>query len=458
MIDKIYQLLIRLLMNILPAPFRKMVVKKNVQRAVININWLFVERVINIVLSFTVGSWVIRFLGPATYGKITFATSFLAIFSFLSNLGLRGILVKKIVENPEEKNRLLGTTFLLQIVGAVFQALFAVGSIFLFRQGDEIVRLYVIILSLGSLFSPLTSISFWFESQVKSKFKVIAISAALLIFRALQVVLILLEADVVYFVIIISLNTLITGVGLFLIYQTRPGESLLKWKWDAEVAKALLQESWPLILSAIALSIHTDIDKLIVGNFLGDYELGIFSASKRLLFFGFIPTYVCNSIFPFLIEVKKQNEERYYQQLQLLNDLLIWGAIIFATSMTLMSKFITNLLYGQEFAQVSIYISIQTWGIVFGFFGTLLSKHLIVNNQTNLTLARNVIASVSNVLLNLLLIPMLGILGAVIAYITSKFIQNVASLYFFKNTKRIRLLFLNSLNPVAVIKRLRSYN
>jgi len=445
-------------MSVLPAPFRKMVVKKNVQKAVININWLFVERVINIVLSFTVGSWVISFLGPATYGKITYATSILAIFSFLSNLGLRGILVKNIVEKPEEKNRLLGTTFLLQVIGAVIQALVAVGSLFLFRQEDEVARLYVIILSLGSLFSPLTSISFWFESQVKSKFKVIAVSAALLIFRSLQVVLILLDADVLYFVIITSLNTLITGAGLWLIYQTRPGESFLKWKWDAEVAKALLRESWPLILSSIALSIHKDVDKLILGNFLGDYELGIFSASKRLLFFSFIPTYVCNSIFPFLIEVKKQNEERYYQQLQLLNDFLIWGAIIFATGMTLMSKFITNLLYSQEFSEVYIYVSIQTWGIVFGFFGTLLSKHLIVNNQTNITLARNVIASISNVLLNFLLIPILGILGAVIANISSKFIQNVGSLYFFKNTKRIRLLFLNSLNPVAVIQRLRSYN
>ena len=84
-----------------------------------NTSWLLGERILRMAVSLFVGIYVARYLGPENYGLLSYANSFVGIFVALATLGLDDIVVRELVKNPEQREELLGTSFLLKIVGAV---------------------------------------------------------------------------------------------------------------------------------------------------------------------------------------------------------------------------------------------------------------------------------------------------------------------------------------------------
>jgi O-antigen/teichoic acid export membrane protein len=77
------------------------------------------ERILRMVVALFVGVYVARYLGPAQFGLLSYANSFVGLFIALATLGLNGIVVRQLVKTPERRNELLGTAFWLKIGGAI---------------------------------------------------------------------------------------------------------------------------------------------------------------------------------------------------------------------------------------------------------------------------------------------------------------------------------------------------
>ena len=85
-----------------------------------NTSWLFMEKILRMTVGLFVGIWVARYLGPEQFGLFAYAGSFVGLFSAIATLGLDGIVVRELVKLPEKENELIGTAFVLKIVGAIF--------------------------------------------------------------------------------------------------------------------------------------------------------------------------------------------------------------------------------------------------------------------------------------------------------------------------------------------------
>ena len=81
------------------------------QRFLANTGWIVSERIYQMLISLVVGVITARYLGPANYGIINYAASFIAFFSSICTLGLEGIIVKELVDNPEREGEILGSVF-----------------------------------------------------------------------------------------------------------------------------------------------------------------------------------------------------------------------------------------------------------------------------------------------------------------------------------------------------------
>lgn len=66
-----------------------------------------------------VGIWVARYLGPEQFGLLSYAQSFVFLFTAVSTLGLDGIVVKELVKDESNRDELLGTSFSLKLLGAI---------------------------------------------------------------------------------------------------------------------------------------------------------------------------------------------------------------------------------------------------------------------------------------------------------------------------------------------------
>jgi len=77
------------------------------------------ERILRMIVALFVGVYVARYLGPARFGLLSYAGSFVGLFGALATLGLDGIVVRELVKSPERRVELLGTAFCLKIGGAI---------------------------------------------------------------------------------------------------------------------------------------------------------------------------------------------------------------------------------------------------------------------------------------------------------------------------------------------------
>jgi O-antigen/teichoic acid export membrane protein len=389
-------------------------------KAMSNTGWLFGDQILRMAVGLLVGVWIARYLGPEQFGLLNYAMAFVALFGAIASLGLNGIVVRDLVKMPEDANTILGTAFLLQFVGGFLAfglVLFAIGFA---RPDDSLSKLMVAVLGFVMVFKSTEVVKYWFESQVKSKYTVWIENGAFLLFAAVKVALILGEASLMAFVWAAFAEGVLVAAGLLGIYAWRGGK-LNNWRPHFIRAKILLKDSWPLILSGLAVMVYMRIDQIMLGQMLGDEAVGIYSAALRISeVWYFIPTAIVASVFPSIIEAKKQSESLYYQRLQKLYDLVVFLALAVAVPMTFLSKWLIGLFFGDNYWEAGDVLALHIWTGLFVSMGVASSRWYLIENLQMLAFTRTLIGAFVNILANLLLIPKFGVQGAAIGTLLSQ--------------------------------------
>jgi O-antigen/teichoic acid export membrane protein len=383
-----------------------------------NTSWLFFERIVRIVVSFVVTIFVVRYLGPKEFGLYSYALSFFWLFGSLSTLGLEAITTREIVKNPDKKDEINGTVFFLRIAGSISAIIII--AVVLFLTGEETYTAILILILSGSfLFQSFSVIEYYFRGIVKAKYNAYALSASVILSSALKVIFILIKAPLIYFVYAVVFEYAALAVGLILVYQHYK-LSIFDWKYSKHIASSLLKDSWPLALSGIVVMIYVRIDQIMLKIMMSEEAVGYYAAAVRLSeAWYFVPVTLCNSIFPAIVNAKNISEEFYNNRMQKLYDILTWLAIGIAVPVTIFSDQLILLLFGNEFLPAAPVLTIYIWAGVAVFLGVASSQYLINENLTKLTFSRNFFGMVLNVILNLILIPMYGIIGSAVATLIS---------------------------------------
>lgn len=389
------------------------------QNVLNNISWLFAEKILQMGIGLFVGVWLARYLQPGPYGIFNYAIAFVALFSPIATLGLDGIVVRNLVTHPSKKEKILGTAFCLRLGGSFAGFLFLFAAVYLLRPHDNLTRWLVGILGAGLVFQAFEVIRFWFESQVQSKYVVYARNIAFCTIAFLKVVLILIQAPLIAFAWAMLAEMILSATGFAIAYHLK-GNRIKLWRWDPSEAKSLIIESWPLFLSGLAIIVYMRIDQVMLGNMIGDKEVGIYSAAVRISeIWYFIPVAIVSSVAPSIIEAKKIGEDLYYQRIGNLFRFMTGIAYGIAFLMTLFSNRLIMLLFGPNYAGAGIVLAIHTWASIFVFLGVARGPWIINEGLMKLSLYSTIIGATSNVVLNLFLIPSFGIVGAAIATLAS---------------------------------------
>ena len=107
------------------------------------------------------------------------------------------------------------------------------------------------------------------------------------------------------------------------------------------------------------------IDQVMIQEMLGNEAVGQYAAATRLSeIWYFIPTVVVSSLFPAIVNARRQSEELYCDRLQKLFDLVAWIAIAIALPITFLSDMIVNMLYGEQYNQAASVLTIHIWAFL----------------------------------------------------------------------------------------------
>jgi polysaccharide transporter, PST family len=409
-----------------------------------NTGWLFADRILRMGVGLFVGVWVARYLGVEQFGVFNYASAFVGLFITISTLGLDGIVIRSIVREPEKRSQILGTSFWLKLFGGVVALVLAVSCIILVRRDDQLTISLVAILSSVGIFQAFDTIDLWFQSQVQSKYTVIAKNAAFIITVLVRVILISTHAPLIAFAWAALGEVGLGAIGLMITYKIS-GYSPWFWSWSLSLAKTLLKESWPLILSGVTVMIYMRIDQIMLGEMVGDKAVGLYSAATRISeVWYFIPGAIASSVSPTIYAAKEVSEALYYRRIEQLIRMLVLISIIISVPLSFLSTTLITILFGNGYAEAGQILAIHIWASVFVFMGVATSPWFIAEGLTKFTFRQTLIGAVVNVVLNFLLIPRFAGIGAaiatVIAYAIAAFLANGLNL----KTRKIFMIQLKS--------------
>ena len=140
---------------------RNFLASQGFRKYFVNTSWLLGERVLRMAVSLFVGIYVARYLGPERYGLLSYTVSFVWLFSSLASFGLNNILVRELVQSPEQRNNLLGTVFWLKVFGTFVMAT-AIALALQFFEDEQQTYWMIFIIALGYLFQTTNVIELYF--------------------------------------------------------------------------------------------------------------------------------------------------------------------------------------------------------------------------------------------------------------------------------------------------------
>jgi O-antigen/teichoic acid export membrane protein len=411
MLDKI----VTKIEKMVPEKWRWILSHEGFKRYFANTGWMFLGQVFYLVVSFLVGAWIARYLGPSKYGLVSYIIAFTGLFSFISPLGVDGILNRELVSHPEKRDELLGTSFRLKIIGSIL-AFFAVTVFtFVFNGLYSLTSWLIIMFSVSFFFQAPNVIATFFYAQVKAKENIKAQIIAAVFSSILKVGLILLGGNVIWLLIIYIFDYVWQAIFLVRFYNQQ-GLKIRVWKFKFYLAKSIWRDSWPLMLSAIASFAYLRIDQVMIGKMMGETAVGIYAAAVKITeVFYFLPIIICGSLFPAIVNARNADIRAYYRRLKNLYGLLgVLGFLVALPIMFLATPIISFIFGAQYLAAVPI-LQIYIWSSVGLFIGAVVNNQLMAENRTRAVFAINFAAMAVNVVLNIILIPKIGLIGSVLA-------------------------------------------
>ena len=412
-----------------------------------NTGALFIGRVGSLLIKMIVSISVANYLGRGNNGILVGGTVYFYFFSAIASLGLDQFIVKELHAFPENRDQILGTSFWMK----VFAGLCCVPLIWLayhIYPAKGTPYYFVLVFSTIGIIQSFTIIESYFQSQVQSKYIMQVQITGNLVSAAIKIGLIFLHMPLIWFVYTYALDFLLISIGDYFTYQ-RTGRSIFNWTYNSALAKKLLKYSWPLIISGIMVALYMKIDVIMLQNMVGVKESGAYATVASLSeAWNFVPSVIVTSLFPAILNARRDDLDRYKKRIQHLYDLMVYLSVPVAIVITFASPLIYK-LFKPEYAYAARVLSVHIWSGVFVFLGAASGQYLIAENLNKLTFIRTGFGAIVNIGLNLILIPKMGMMGAAIAtlvaYASATFFILVIPKVTSQGLMMLRSLFLISL-------------
>ncbi|MFM5297928.1 flippase [Aeromonas veronii] len=398
--------------------------------AINNSCWLMFDKLIRILLGLLVSAWVARYLGPAQYGELAYVLAYLAFFQAVAVLGMDGIIVRDIAKDKTNAGEILGTAFILRLSVGFCCWFIAIANMGWFN-GWQDRSVYITALAGASLiFQAADTIDLWFQSQSQSRRTVIAKLLAYTIANGLRILLILNQAPLLAFAVVMSMEFLLAALAL--VYAYRKFTCQQSWLLVRSRVVKLLKESWPFILSGLSVMVYMRIDQIMIKEILGSKDLGLYAAAIPLATVGyFIPTLIFTSLAPHISRVKVKSD---YEYRVALSKIFVWYNAIgwmLAIPFAISSQFIVLMLYGEKYILSAEVLSIYVFTSIFVCNGVALGFWVLNESKGMITLVRTVIGALFLCIINTFLIPRFGLVGAAISAVLAQAVSTVLLNIFF---------------------------
>lgn len=412
-------------MNALIGGFNRWIAASVARRQIaFNTGWLLLDKLMRALLGLIVGAWVARHLGPQQFGGLAYVLAFIAMFQAVANLGCDSIVVRDVAQEPDRAPEILGTTLYLRLGAGVLGWLLAVASVALLNTDSSDVILMTAIVGGTLVFQAADTVDLWFQSQSQSRLTVIAKLVAYIASAGIKVTLILVDAPLLAFACVLAIEGLMGALAIGFAYRRLPATR--HWRFAASTARDLIVQAWPFLLSGVAIMVYMRIDQIMVKEILGGRALGIYAAAVPLSqFWQVIPLTLATSLAPFIARRRNLDFADYRQALVRIFRSFFYLGVLSAVATWLTADWLIGSLLGASYSEAGRVLKIHAISNVFCFLGVAHGLWLVNERRFAVRLYGTVLAGLTTVTTNWLLLPRFGVAGAAYGAVLSQFVAAV---------------------------------
>ncbi len=421
-----------------------------------NAVWIIGVKIVQSLLSFVVGMLTARYLGPSNYGLINYAASLTAFVLPIAQLGIGNILVREVVDKPEQEGRLFGTAIVLNFFSAI-ACVIGVAAFSVIVNPDEPITILVCVLySLNLLMQALDLVNYWYQAKLLSKYSSIIGLCAYVFVSIYKIILLVAQKSVYWFALTASIDSLIIGILSILLYRKLGGKHF-RFSW--ETGKSLFAKSKYYIVSSMMIAVFAQTDKIMLKLMMNETMTGYYSAALTCAgIISFVFPAIIDSFRPSIFEAFNISHILFERRMAMLYSIIIFLSLAQSVIIALFAPLIVHIIYGQAYDPAATALRIVVWNSTFSFLGSVRNIWILANNQQRHLWKINLTGALANVLLNAVLIPSMGINGAALASLVTQFFTNVLTGYIIapiRENNRIMLIGCNPKYLLAAIKTLK---
>ncbi|MBI5079282.1 flippase [Candidatus Wolfebacteria bacterium] len=410
------------------------------QTVIKNIFWLSFGQFGSRFIKAAIAIYAARILGASGYGILSYALGLIGFFTIFADIGISSILTREVAKNQKDEDRYFSTIAVIKIALLFFTAAIIVFVVPYFSKIEEVKYLMPLV-ALLIIFDGLRELSVaFFRGKEKMEIEAFIVTTTNILITFFGFVTLYFWTT--YTSLLVAYIAASLCGFLMAAYFLRGKWLKIKGNFTKQLVAPIVKSAWPMAIGGLIGSFLFNVDILMLGWWKMPEEIGYYSVAQKIvgLIYNF-PGLLAIAIFPVFSRYISNNNEN---QIKLLTTktiaMLFMAAIPIATGGFLLKDQIINFVYGENYAQAANVFSILIISILAIFPFSILNDLVFAYNKQKKMLAYGVAASLSNIILNALLIPFYGIVGAAIATTFSNML-NVAMLWrFVKKINKFTIL------------------
>jgi PST family polysaccharide transporter len=417
------------------------------QKVMDNTAWQLADKALRLGGALLLGFWIARYLGPDSFGLLNFVVALVALFTPLADGGTQSVLGRELLRRPADHRRIMQSALALRLVYASAATALVVGSAWMLRPADAQMHRLVAIVALSMIPQAWDVVDYEYQSRLRSQPIMLARATSFAVFAVLKTGLILWHGTLNQFAWTIAAEAAVAAI----IMQCLPVARGYLAGWthlSLAEARYLAVTCWPMAVAGLSIMLYMRIDQVMLGQMLGERDVGIFSAAVRISESWYvIPVSIISSAAPALLAAQAENEESYRNKLLKVTRWLFWLSMAAAVTFSLASKTIIELLYGPGYAASADVLAVHAWAGVFVALGVSSGPWFVNAGFLKFRMFQTLVGAVTNILMNLVLVPRYGPVGAAYATLAS---QCVSAFLVNATSQRTRPIFFMQLKALLI--------
>lgn len=399
-----------------------------------NIASLGLVQLANYAIPLLIMPFITRALGPEAFGKASYAQNIIAYLTIIVNYGFEYTATQDVALNREDKDKTRHIFWSVMKFKTVLLSISLIALALLYFFFDKVnedpsLYIYAWLINVGFVMFP----TWFFQGMENMKKMAVFNFITKLCGAILTIAVVSSPEDYRLYILVLSLSYIAVGVVSFLytIWRYKLG----KYVYDRNTEKHVIVKGFPVFLNQVFVCMYNYVGVTIIGLHLSESDVGIYTGSQKIIQAVMMLTImpISISLFPRMSKMFEEDKMKAVVYLKKTIKIAIIMGLAICIIVLLLAPYVVEIMLGKQFEESITILRYMSLLPLLVLLATIMTVQGLYGMQQQKIVPKiGFLCGTVSVISCFILIPRIGILGAVYAWILAEIVEISADLIVMK--------------------------